>query len=273
MDFSYILFNTLIYGSIGLVMSSYFAYGKFINFSIGAFVGMMGYIIYGVVNQWFTVQNIFMICSLIIIYRWVNRALIKYFPNTKQRDHVGLVITIGLNVFVQNMVNYVYGPSSIGLHLFTTTPWILLIMILVISWITYYLLKGSLIGKVYTSIEENTQTTDSLGIKSTKLLHQLFGWLFWLLVVNALFIINETNLKATDGVFYLIKWIWIMILVGVGKKEYIFVWALLYVLLEYFLFITLWLPIAYKETLVLIIILWVLLWKPEWLFMIRRRKI
>ena len=273
MDYSYILFNTMIYWSIGLVIGSYFAYGKFLNFSIGALVGMMGYIIYNIANQGLNIQNILMIVALVVIYVWTNQILMKYFPNTKQRDHVWLVITIGLNIVIQNLVSYVYGPSSVGMHLFDAWPRVLFIVILCISWITYYFLKGSLIGKIYTGIEENTKITDSLWIKTTKLLHRLFGWLFGLLAVNALFIINETNLKVTDGIFYLIKGIWIMILVWIGKKEYMFIWALLYVLLEYLLFITLWLPIAYKETLVLVIILWVLLFKPEGLFMIHRRKI
>ena len=119
MDYSYILFNTLIYGSIGLVIGSYFAYGKFLHFGIGALVGMMGYIMYNIIQTGRTIQNILMIIALVVIYMGTNRILMKYFPNTKQRDHVGLVITIGLNVFIQNLVNYVYGPSAVGVQLFT----------------------------------------------------------------------------------------------------------------------------------------------------------
>jgi hypothetical protein len=54
-----------------------------------------------------------------------------------------------------------------------------------------------------------------------------------------------------------------MILVGISKKEYMLFGALLYVVMEYLLFIQLGLPISYKETFILIVIVAVLLFKPE----------
>ena len=80
---------------------------------------MMGYSIYNIVIQGLTLQNIFTLCSLVLIYVGTNWIMLKYFPNTRQKDHAGLVITLGLNIFIQNMVNYIYGPSSIGTHFFT----------------------------------------------------------------------------------------------------------------------------------------------------------
>jgi len=56
-------------------------------------------------------------------------------------------------------------------------------------------------------------------------------------LANSFLILNETNLRASDGLFYLIKGIGIMILVGVAKKEYMYLGALLYVFIEYLLFI------------------------------------
>gem|GEM_PF-4583746 len=49
--------------------------------------------------------------------------------------------------------------------------------------------------------------------------------------------------------------------------------ALAYVLIEYLLFITRGLPIAYKESLVLVIILFVLMLKPEGIFSLSKRKL
>jgi branched-subunit amino acid ABC-type transport system permease component len=64
-----------------------------------------------------------------------------------------------------------------------------------------------------------------------------------------------------------------MLLVGIAKKEWMYIGALLYVVVEYLLFIQWGFPMEYKETLILLVILLVLIFKPEGLFMIRKRKI
>jgi branched-subunit amino acid ABC-type transport system permease component len=65
----------------------------------------------------------------------------------------------------------------------------------------------------------------------------------------------------------------VMILVGIAHKQYVFLWALLYVLIEYVMFIELGWPIAYKETLILVVILLILILKPEGLFSLGKRNI
>ncbi|MEI7477610.1 MAG: hypothetical protein WCJ81_03700 [bacterium] len=52
-------------------------------------------------------------------------------------------------------------------------------------------------------------------------------------------------------------------MVGVDKKQYMYLGALIYVILEYLLFIRLGFPIGFKETLILFMILAILLIKPE----------
>jgi uncharacterized membrane protein YjjP (DUF1212 family) len=88
MDITYVLLNTFVYGSMALVISAYFAYGKFLNFAIGAFMTMLGYIIYNTVQYGMTRQTVGMIVLLLVTYLGTNRALLKYFPNTKQRDYI-----------------------------------------------------------------------------------------------------------------------------------------------------------------------------------------
>ncbi|MDR0369441.1 MAG: hypothetical protein LBH96_02675, partial [Candidatus Peribacteria bacterium] len=80
-------------------------------------------------------------------------------------------------------------------------------------------------------------------------------------------------LRASDGLFYMIKAMGIMILVGTARRERIFAGALLYVLVEYLLFIVWGLPISYKETFILLVILGVLLFKPEGLFNRKKRNV
>ena len=64
-----------------------------------------------------------------------------------------------------------------------------------------------------------------------------------------------------------------LVLVGVKKIEYAFFGALIYVLLEYSLFVHVGLPIAYKAPTMLIIIMLLLFFKPEGIFTYKLRKI
>jgi branched-subunit amino acid ABC-type transport system permease component len=180
---------------------------------------------------------------------------------------------MGINIVVENAVSYIYGPNSVSLNLVHFPRYTLLLIFIVLSVLVYYFFKYTLHGITFKAISENSRIVKSLGIRSNHLLQIFFAVLFVFLVCVAFIILNQTGLRATDGIFYIVKWIWIMLLVGLDKKEYILLGALLYVLVEYFLFIQRGLPISYKETLILVVIVLVLLFKPEGLFSLRKRHI
>ena len=273
MDVQYILLNTIVYGIVALVIANFFSFGKMLNMSVGWFMVMWWYIMYDVIIHGISIETLVIWVSCISLFIAINWAIYKFFPNDKQKDHVGIIATLGISIVLENITNYIYGPDSINLSIVHFNRQILLILFILLFWLFYYLFKHTLIGAMLRGIEENNKTIRSLGIKSNKILQILFMGMFVLLLVMAFIILNEANLRASDGIFYLIKWIWIMILVGISKKEYMLFGALLYVLMEYFLFIQIGLPISYKETLILIIILSVLLFRPQGLFSFRNRKI
>jgi len=273
MDIQYILLNTVIYGAIALVIANFFSFGKMLNMSIWWFMVMGWYIIYNLIVHWISVQTLIILVWFILLFVLINRAIFKFFPHDKQKDHVWVISTLGISIILENLTNYIYGPNSINLNIVNFNRQIMLIIFITLFGLFYYTYKHTLLGAMLRGIEENNKTVKSLGIKTDKILQLLFLWMLILLLAIAFIILNESNLRASDGMFYLIKWIWIMILVGISKKEYMFFWALLYVLMEYLLFIQIWLPISYKETLILVIILCVLLFRPQWLFSFRNRKI
>jgi branched-subunit amino acid ABC-type transport system permease component len=123
------------------------------------------------------------------------------------------------------------------------------------------------------AISENSGLVRGLGIQTTSFLQKVFAVLLVLLFGIAFILLTETSLRASDGLFYMIKALGVMILVGTARKEYLFLGALLYVVVEYLLFIVGGLPISYKETLILVVILGVLLFKPEGLFSGRKRTV
>lgn len=234
---------------------------------------MGGYILFRFINYWFSIQNIIMLIVFLCSFLLVNRWLLKYFPNTKKRDHVWLIITLGVSILLENLTNYIYWPTSISLSLFHTPIFILIVIFLVLVWLFFYLYRWCFFWITLNAISEDSKLVRWLGVNTDKILQILFFWLLILLVAVSFLLLNESNIRASDGIFYMLKWIWIMILVWVAQKEYIYVGALIYVVIEYLLFIKFWLPISYKETLILVVILSVLMFKPEWLFSLRNRKI
>jgi branched-subunit amino acid ABC-type transport system permease component len=137
----------------------------------------------------------------------------------------------------------------------------------------WYIFSKTMLGIILKGMFEHSNVIRWLGVPTMKILQWLFGFFLLLLLANSFLILNETNLRASDGLFYLIKGIGIMILVGVAKKEYMYLGALLYVFIEYLLFIQFWFPISYKETLIIAVIVLVLLAKPEWLFSLAKRRV
>jgi branched-subunit amino acid ABC-type transport system permease component len=92
----------------------------------------------------------------------------------------------------------------------------------VINALVYYLFGMSYLGKVYKGIYENSQTVRSLGVRVDRLLYVLFAILFVLLGVAAWLVLAESNMRSSDAIFYLIKGIGVMILVGIAHKQYVF---------------------------------------------------
>lgn len=273
MDIQYILLNTVVYWIVALVIANFFSFGKMLNMSVGWFMVMWWYILYNFIVHGISIQTVMMLIWCVVLFVLINWAIFKFFPHDKQKDHVGIIATLWINIILENFTNYVYGPNSINLHIMHFNRRILLLLFIVLFGVFYYFFKHTLLGSILRGIEENSKTIKSLGIKANTILQWLFLGMFMLLLVIAFIILNEANLRASDGMFYLIKGIWIMILVGISKKEYMLFGALLYVVMEYLLFIPIGLPISYKETLILIVILSVLLFRPQGLFSFTNRKI
>jgi branched-subunit amino acid ABC-type transport system permease component len=133
--------------------------------------------------------------------------------------------------------------------------------------------KYSFLWRVFKWIYENSKVVSSLGLNVNKLILVGAMFFFLLLLLSSYWVIANSNVKATDGIFYLLKGLGIMIIVWVSAIEYTFLWALLYVLVEYILFVELWLPISYKETFILVIVLCILVFKPNGLFTFAKRKL
>lgn len=270
---SYILFNTLIYGSIAFILASYFAYGKYLNASLGSFMILGTYAIIRIVKSGRSRESLIVIVSMIILYIVINFIVLHYFRSEKQRDLFGLIFTFGSAIFLENSTSVLFGPTSTSISVWEISTWYLVIALIVINTTIIYAFHRSYTGKIRKGIYTNTPAIRALWVNTNSMLQKLFMLFLPCLLLIGFVIANESTLRASDNLFYLIKWIGIMIMVWLEKKELIYVGALLYVVMEYLLFIQRWVPLSYKEALILVIILVILLARPQWLFSIRSRKI
>lgn len=268
----YILYNTLIYGTIAFLLASRYAYGKFMNLSVLSRVIVGAYATDSFFTDWITIKAVLFCVAMMVVYFVVHRIILTHFTNELQRDLFWLIFTLGVALFIENTLNLTFWPAPISSNLFSIWTFLLVVSLILINILIWYLFEASYIGKLRKGIANASTTIRALWISVS-------WWLQWYLRVSlpvlfaiGVLITNHTALKSADNLFYLIKWIGLMILVGIGNKKYMYLWALLYVSLEYFLFVPLWLPIGYKETLILCIILLVLMIKPTGLFSIQIRK-
>lgn len=273
MDLQYILLNSLVYGIIALALIVFFAYWKFLNLTLWVFVVFLSYIMYFFMTNWVTWYGILVAIGAFLFYLAVNYITVKCFTNAKQRDLFGLIFTLWATVLLENSINYIFGPNSVWV-MWAKIDWYWLLLLFVwLNMLLIYFFRFTYFGCIFRWLFENQDILRSLGVKTDKVILSSFVVLVVLLSLNAYIILAHSNVKSSDHIFYILKWIGIMILVWISKIEYVFIGALLYVVTEYIIFIKFGIPISYKETMILIVILLVLILKPNWIFTFKSRNI
>ena len=272
MDLSYIFFNAIVYGTVASCMASFFAYAKFLHLGLGSYMIGAGFVVY-LFAQGRIAQAFLLLLSLLVSYILFYTLTLRHFPHEKQRDLVALITSLMLGVVIANVIQFFFGSGAIFLSAWNVSAWYLGAVFMFVSLSVYYVFERSCYSMIFKGLFEKYATMQSLGFPISRYMHVLYIFRFIGFIGIAILLLHTSGLKAVDGMFYLLKWLAIVIMVGIAHKQYIFVWALLYVLAEYFLFLHLWLPIAYKESMIMIVILVVLLIKPQWLFSIRTRSI
>ena len=215
---------------------------------------------------WLNISNVIMILSLLVMFFGINYLLLKLFPNYTKREQAWLIITLWISILLENLWNYFYWWSAVSTRFWNISNIILIILLIWLFLISFYFHKFSYIGKEFKAISEQWWIVHWLWIKADYHIQMHSIFLFIMMLLIAYLIINTGSIRMQDGFYYMLKWIWIMMLVGLSRREWLFLWALIYVLIEYFLFVNLWLPVMYKESLILLVIIFCLLYKPEWLF-------
>lgn len=248
------------------MLSLFLSYSKVLNFSLGAYLTLAAYLIWEFVEYGWSFRFWGMSWVFFATLFLIHWSLQTYFPHQKKREKVWLIITLALSVLIESIIGLAFGPITINISIFSLAWWQILSMLFFATLALYYFYQYSIVGKQGIAISENEYVARGVGISHRK--HSLMSCLFIsvLMFIVAGILISHSSLKVWDGFFYIVKGLGIMILAGVAKKEYIYLAAFLYVSLEYLCFVLIWLPLTYKEPLILILILLLLLFKPEGLF-------
>lgn len=273
MDLNYILLNTIVYGSVALVLWSFFAYQKYLNFAVWIFFIASWYLVHYISNEWINLYSIIFIFSIFWVILLSNYLIVNRFENLKQREFFWLIFTIWLTMFLLSFLRFLFWAGSISISLINIDNSILITILWLLIAITYYLLNYSYIWKMFKWIYSEPKVVKTLWIKLNSFLNYYISFLVILMISIWYLNLLSTNIRVADDIFFLLKWIWIIVFVWLAKLEYIYLWALLYVITEYILFISIWFPISLKEPFILVIILLVLFFKPNWLFTLKSRNI
>ncbi len=85
-ELHYILLNTFLYGSVALLIASFFAYSKVLNFSLGAYLTFAVYVIWEAIQHGFSLTFWLMLIVFFVSLLLVHWLLVSLFPNEKQRE-------------------------------------------------------------------------------------------------------------------------------------------------------------------------------------------
>ena len=273
MDISYILHNTIVYWIIAFILARILSHNKYLNFAIGAFLIWISYIFQSIFASGFSINHIVYLLVVFILSYLLDTFIYRSFKHEYIRDLFGFIFTIGFSILVTNALFYVHGPNPISIDVPRISNTVLISILVVLQILIYFVYKHTVFWKIAGGIHENSSVVETLSIKRSpiNLANTIFS--FFLLCIASYVILSSSSLWSWDEIFYAIKGIGIFIIVWIHRLEYMFVWALLYVMLEHFLFINLWFPLEYKESVILFIILVVLIFKPQWIFTFKTRRI
>lgn len=171
----YILFNTLIYGSIAFVLASFYAYGKFLNATIGTWMIMGTYTVVALSRYGMTMTSAISILAILVLYLIIHAIIIKKFPHETSRDLFGFIFTLGGSLLIENIVNMLYGPNAVSLDRWTRSVPGLVATLVVINLVLLYLFRTSYNGLIWQAIYNNTSAIRSLGVRVNRMLSILMS--------------------------------------------------------------------------------------------------
>jgi branched-chain amino acid transport system permease protein len=288
-----LLINSLIAGSIYALASSGLAlnYGllKILNFAHGHLMMVGAYVFYlfnvqlgfGLVNSG--------LCSLLSISILSCFCLGAFIlPFSKLSFILTLVTTLALSNMLESSISMIFGVNvkslspelsidSIEFHGIFITPIQIIIIVSAISLLSFLaiVVHATPIGRKLRALSEQPHAAEALGISKKKASYCVFTIGILLAAYAGILIGYETNMQPTMGSAYTIKAFASMTLGGLGNLWGTVAGSFILGLVENLSigldFGGYSIPAGYKDAFAFVIILFVLLFKPEGLFNKKKR--
>jgi len=290
-----LLVNALITGSLYALASFGLSlnYGllRILHFAHGHFLMIGAYFFYLAWREWEQGLLFSVIFSLALIVI-VSIFSLKIFVMPFLRYSIFLVFitTLALGIMLESAVSIYFGVNVKSLHrgalmessqfagIYITPIQIgIIITSVILLSLLAWLLHCSPYGRRIKAIRQNRYAAQGLGLSVDKAAYAVFILGSVLAAVAGIFIGFETNLQPTMGATYTIKAFAVMILGGLGNLWGTVLGAYLLALIENLsIGLTFWgysLPAGYKDAFAFLIILLVLLFRPQGLFSARQRTV
>jgi branched-chain amino acid transport system permease protein len=293
--------NSLISGSIYALVSLglCLTYGllKVLNFAHGHFLTVGAYLYYAILIMGFAgngdlipllTTSVGCIFGMLLLGYLTMKAFV--FPLLGHSTLLPFVSTMALATILESAVSMVFGVNvkslSTGIEgesieiasaLITPVQLIIIISTLVILFLVAFIVHTTSFGRTIRALSQNPKAAQSLGVNRSKISQIVFAISSVVAGYAGIMVGLTTNVQPTMGNAYTIKAFAAMILGGLGN-----VWGtvcgsyLLGFIENFSLGIDIYgvsLPSGYKDAFAFVIILGVLLIKPEGLFSFRRRKV
>jgi branched-chain amino acid transport system permease protein len=273
------------YGLMAIGLTLVFGILKVVNFSHGEFfmVGAYTYtllLLKADVSIWIAVPSAFFLGTLVgyATERLLMRPLYRTYSEWGvMRDEYAIIVTFGLSLFLMNLANQIIGPYpfrgpnlvavsriEIGTLMVSGHRFVASLLALVVLAATYLFIRSSRWGKEIQAVAQNRLGASIAGINTAKASALVFSLSSGLVALSGALLAPLFHAYPAVGVFPALKSYVIVVLGGMGSAIGSIVGGFLLSVLES-LGAT-YISYAYRDTFGFLILMVVLIFRPQGLF-------
>jgi branched-chain amino acid transport system permease protein len=286
------LITGVFYALMAIGLSLIFGILKIVNFAHGEFymLGAYAYTLTALkldVSPWLALPVAFVVGALVglAVERFLMRPLYAGYASWGlMRDEYALIVTFGLSLLLINLVDKVIGPSGFrGPALVTISrihvgPLVIsghrlfaVLAATAVIVVTMFVVRYSYLGRQIQAVSQNRLGASLAGINPGEVSAIVFALSGGLAAISGALLANIFNPTPDVGAFPAVKSYVIVVLGGMGSVPGAIVASLLLGVLENFGGV--YISYQYRETYGLIILILVLLFRPQGLFGQRSREV
>ncbi len=273
------------YGLMAVGLSLIFGILKVVNFAHGEFfmVGAYAYTLLSLklgVPLWLALPSSFVAGMLV---GWLTERLLmrplyaKYTSWSVMRDEYAIIVTFGLSLFLMNLANQVVGPYpyrgpqlvdwsrvEIGPLMLSGHRLVASLLAFAMLVLTYSFVRYSRWGKEIQAVAQNRLGASIAGINSTKVSSTVFSLCGGIVAFSGGLLAPLFHAFPAVGVFPALKSYVVVVVGGMGSIIGSIVGGLLLGVLESFGAV--YISYAYRDTFGFLILMLILLFRPQGLF-------